>query len=75
MKATSAEKAIQRLNGEQVADSSQRRRIRELVDKVHAGVSVLKEKEAYETTFVPVGMPVQLAKTDRVIEELTKSFN
>jgi hypothetical protein len=75
MKATSAEKAIQRLNGERVADSSQRRGIRELADKVHAGVGVPKEKEAYETTFVPAGMPVQSAKTDRVMEELTKSFN
>ena len=45
------------------------------MDKVYTRVSVLKEKEAYKMTFVPVGMLVQLAKTDRVIEELTKLFN
>src|SRR5436190_10808973 len=49
VKATTAEKAIQRMNGERVTDSSRQREIKELADRVHAGVAIPKEKEANET--------------------------
>jgi len=79
VKATSSEKAIHRLNGERVADSSRKREIKHLADQVHAGVSIPKEKEkekeTYEAAFVPAGIPVPTMKTDKVMEELTKSFN
>ena len=74
-KATSSEKAIQRLNSERVADSSQKREIKKLADQVHAGVGIPKEKETYKTAFVPARLPVQTTKADKAVEKLTKSFN
>src|SRR5437016_9711572 len=74
-KATSSEKAIQRLNSEKVADSSQKHEIKKLADQVHTGVGIPKEKETYKTVFVPAGLPVQTTKADKAVEELTKSFN
>src|SRR5438045_8216832 len=56
VKATTTEKAIQWMNGEWVTDSSQQHEIKELADCVHAGVDILKEKEANETTSTPAAV-------------------
>ena len=41
---------------------------------MHIGVSVLKEKETYKATFIPATVPAQIAKIDKIIEELLKLF-
>src|SRR5438045_7182220 len=74
VKATTAEKAIQWMNREQVTDSSQQHEIKELADHVHAGVAIPKEKEANETMRAPATVPAVMMKSDRMIEELMKSF-
>src|SRR5438045_5484493 len=74
VKATTAKKAIQWMNREQVTDLSQQHEIKELVDHVHAGVAIPKEKEANETMRAPATVPAVMTKSDRMIEELMKSF-
>ena len=41
---------------------------------MHIGVSVLKEKETYKAIFIPATVLAQIAKTDKIIEELSKLF-
>ena len=41
---------------------------------MHTGVSVLKEKETYKATFIPATVPAQIAKMDKIMKELSKSF-
>src|SRR5438045_5450734 len=53
VKATTAEKAIQWMNGEWVTDLSQQHEIKELVDHVHAGVAIPKKRDANETMCTP----------------------
>ena len=74
VKATTAEKAIQWMNGEWVTNLSRQHEIKELADHVHAGVAIPKEKEANETMRAPATVPAVMTKSDRMIEELTKSF-
>src|SRR5438045_7089843 len=74
VKATTAEKAIQWMNGEWVTDLSWQHEIKELADHVHAGVAIPKKKEANETMCTPATVPAVMTKSDRMIEELTKSF-
>ena len=74
VKATSAEKAIQRMNGERATDSSRQREIKELAERVHAGVSIPKEKEANESMYVLATILVVSTKIDKMIKKLTKSF-
>ena len=74
VKATTAKKAIQWMNREQVTDSSWQHEIKELADHVHAGVAIPKEKEANETMRAPATVPAVMMKSDRMIEELTKLF-
>ena len=74
-KATSSEKAIQKLNGERGIDSSRKREIKELADQVHAGIGIPKERDMFEASFGPMAMPLQTTKGDKAMEELAKSFN
>ena len=58
-----------------MADSSWKRDIKELADRVHVRADIPKERETYKTTFGPVIIPQQTTKEDKAMEELTKSFN